>query len=211
MSCVFAELGGAEISCIDYNGERWLRALDVGKALGYKKSGPIKDKLNQCSCKKFKDLVGHTKGLDSSITNALYVDLKVIPTLLTKVNMPAAVSLAQQHGINVETKFLRKEVEIVGYVQTYLTGLGIPFEFQKTVKGVHNYRVDLYLPAQRLAIEIDEFGHADRDPVKEKERQLYIEKQLKCKFLRFNPDDPKFNFMTCMSQQTLHIYGWAGT
>ena len=37
MSCVFAELGGAEISCIAYYGERCLRAIEVGKPLGHKK------------------------------------------------------------------------------------------------------------------------------------------------------------------------------
>jgi hypothetical protein len=48
-------------------------------------------------------------------------------------------------------------------------------------------------PDQSLAIECDEFNHADRDPKYEKERQSFIENELKCKFIRFNPDSKDFS------------------
>jgi very-short-patch-repair endonuclease len=51
----------------------------------------------------------------------------------------------------------------------------------------------LYFPEYKLAIEVDEFGHEDRCPIYEQNRQEYLEKYLKCKFIRFNPDETNFN------------------
>ena len=55
------------------------------------------------------------------------------------------------------------------------------------------YKIDLYFPEYKLAIEVDEFGHEDRCPIYEQNRQEYLEKYLKCKFIRFNPDETNFN------------------
>ena len=71
----------------------------------------------------------------------------------------------------------------------------IPFEFQKSVA---TYRIDLYLPILKLAIEIDENNHADRDPSYEQTRQACIEEELGCKFLRINPDAPDFKLSSCI-------------
>ena len=60
----------------------------------------------------------------------------------------------------------------------------VPFEFQN---NVDNFRIHLYLPDQRLAIEIDEHSHTDRDPSYDEEREMYIKEQLRCKFLRIYP------------------------
>lgn len=59
--------------------------------------------------------------------------------------------------------------------------------------NVDKYRIDLYFPDLKLAIECDEFGHADRDIEYEVERQKYIQNKLNCKFIRFNPDEKNFN------------------
>ena len=73
----------------------------------------------------------------------------------------------------------------------------IPFEFQKTVA---NYRVDLYLSKQKLAIEIDENNHADRDPSYEQAREERTQEELGCKFLRINPDAPDFKLSSCIGR-----------
>ena len=73
----------------------------------------------------------------------------------------------------------------------------VPFEFQK---NVNNFRIDLYLPDQKLAIEIDEHNHADRDPSYERERETYIKAQLGCKFFRINPDSEGFKLSTCIGR-----------
>ena len=49
-------------------------------------------------------------------------------------------------------------------------------------------RVDLYFHDYKLAIEVDKFGHSDRNIDYEIKRQNAIEKELGCIFNRINPD-----------------------
>ena len=56
--------------------------------------------------------------------------------------------------------------------------------FQYSVLG---YKVDAYFLKYRLAIEVDEKGHQDRDFECEIERQKALEKEPSCKFIRINP------------------------
>ena len=55
------------------------------------------------------------------------------------------------------------------------------------------YRIDAYFLKYKLAIEVDEQGHHDRDIDYETERQKAIEKELGCKFIRINPAKENFN------------------
>ena len=200
---VCEELGGVEISSVTVDGETWFKAVEAAKVLGYKNP---KKSIPSCVddyIMKFKDLVGKTKGLDASITCARYINRQGIRKMLVKSNTPAAFTIAQQTGLDVVTKYVRKEIEIISVVQVFLTTLNIPFEFQKNVL---NYRVDLYLPVQKIAVEIDEFGHADRDAEREAERDKQIASHLQCKFLRFNPDEKGFKISHCIAKLTHHIF-----
>ena len=55
--------------------------------------------------------------------------------------------------------------------------------------SVLGYRIDLYFLGHKLATEVDEKGHKDRDKHKEIERQKAIEKELDCKFIGINPGE----------------------
>ena len=46
--------------------------------------------------------------------------------------------------------------------------------------SVLDFRVDLYFHKYKLAIEVDEFNHSDRDFDYELSRQKAIEKKLRC-------------------------------
>ena len=54
-------------------------------------------------------------------------------------------------------------------------------------------QIDLYFHKYKLAIEVDELGHADRNVNNEIERQKALEIELNCVFIRINPDAPNFN------------------
>ena len=45
----------------------------------------------------------------------------------------------------------------------------------------------------KLAIEVDDKGHRDRDLEAEIERQKALEKELDCKFIRINPARENFS------------------
>ena len=54
------------------------------------------------------------------------------------------------------------------------------------------YRIDLYFHEYRLAIEVDELGHTNRNINNQIERQKALEKELNYIFIRINPDKKDF-------------------
>ena len=57
---------------------------------------------------------------------------------------------------------------------------------------VLGYKVDFYFHDYKLAIEVDEFGHGDRNNYDD-ERREEIKEELDCKFIRINPDEENFS------------------
>ena len=55
-----------------------------------------------------------------------------------------------------------------------------------------NYLIDYYFPKRKLAIEVGELGHKDRDQTKGNERQKDLKEYLNCEFIRINPDEKDF-------------------
>ena len=71
---------------------------------------------------------------------------------------------------------------------------------------VLGYRTDLYFYDYRLAIEIDEFDHLDRDIECEKERERILKEELNCVFIRINPDEgPNVNINGAINKIIRHI------
>ena len=71
--------------------------------------------------------------------------------------------------------------------------------------SVLGYRIDLYFHKNKLAIEIDESGHADRNLSNEIESQKALEKELDCVFIRINPDEENFNIFKQINNIHRHI------
>ena len=181
------------VNCVAVHDERWYRAKDVAIALGYKNSNKtVKDHVIIDNKRRLSEL-NPQANQDYNDANTIYINVAGLRSLIIKSQLPTASDVATQLGISVETRYVRKETEIVGFIQDVLTQMMVPFEFQK---NVNNFRIDLYLPDQKLAIEIDEHNHADRDPSYEEEREAYIKTQLGCKFLRINPDSEGFKLST---------------
>ena len=74
-----------------------------------------------------------------------------------------------------------------------------------TQHNVDGYRIDLYFPKHKLALEYDEFDHLDRDIGYEVERQKHIEEKLGCKFIRYNPHAEDFNLFKVINRIFLAI------
>ena len=65
--------------------------------------------------------------------------------------------------------------------------------------------VDLYFHKYKLAIEIDELGHNDRNIDYEIQRKKALEKELDCVFIRINPNAIDFNIFKEISKIHRHI------
>ena len=75
----------------------------------------------------------------------------------------------------------------------------------QTQYSVLCYRIDLYFHKYKLAIEVDEFGHADRNLGNETERQKALEKEHDSVFIRINPVEENFNIFKEIYKIHRHI------
>ena len=75
----------------------------------------------------------------------------------------------------------------------------------ETQYSFSGYRIDLYFHKHKLAIEIDELGHANRNLSNEIERQKALEKELDCVFIRINTDEENFNIFKEINKIHKHI------
>ena len=97
--------------------------------------------------------------------------------------------IAEKFGIEIHKhKYISKEQDTIGCIMKAFDGEEMKYQFT-----VDKYRIDLYFPAFKLAIECDEFNHRDRDIGYEVKRQKHIEDKLKCQFIRYNPDAENFD------------------
>ena len=78
-------------------------------------------------------------------------------------------------------------------------------ENKQTQYSVLGYKIDIYFHDYRLAIEIDEKGHKDRNTNDEIQRQKALEKELDCRFIRINPDEETFNTNKANNEIFRHI------
>ena len=72
--------------------------------------------------------------------------------------------------------------------------------------SIGSYRIGLYFPEHKLAIEYDKHGHKDNDINYEIRRQSFIEDQLNCKFIRYNPDAEEFTIERVFNKIFQYIY-----
>ena len=52
--------------------------------------------------------------------------------------------------------------------------------------NIGSYRIDLYIPAHKLATNCGEYDHKDKDIGYEIKQQKFIEDQLTCMFITYN-------------------------
>ena len=67
------------------------------------------------------------------------------------------------------------------------------------------YRIDLYFHKYKLAIEVDELGHNNRNIDYEIKRQQALERELNCVLIRINPDAIGFNIFREINKIHRHI------
>ena len=89
--------------------------------------------------------------------------------------------------------------------QTIINSIKAAFEGEniQTKCSVLGYRIDLYFHKYKLAIEVDELGHADRNI--NNERQKALEKELNCVSIRINSDEKDFSIFKEINKIHRHI------
>ena len=73
-------------------------------------------------------------------------------------------------------------------------------ENMQTQYSVLGYKIDLYFHDYKLAIEVDEKGHKNRNIVHEIKRKQALEKELSGEFIRIDPDEKDFNIFKVINE-----------
>ena len=80
----------------------------------------------------------------------------------------------------------RNEIEFMKLLKDFLDEYNIKYIQQYKID---KYRIDLYLPELKIAIEFDEEGHKYYSYETQEYREQYIKQKLDCKFVRVNDKD----------------------
>ena len=91
--------------------------------------------------------------------------------------------------------------------QTVLKSITDSFEGEdlQTQYSVLGYRIDHYFYKHKLAIEVDELGHADRNLSNDIDTQKALEKELDCVFITINSNGKNFNIFKQINKIHRHI------
>lgn len=109
--------------------------------------------------------------------------------------------LLQAVGITQESIVVSKECETLNIISESIKDI-VEFKMQYYIDG---YKIDLYIPKYKLAVECDEFAHYDRDTNYEDVREKYIKEKLNCEFIRYNPDKENFNIGVVINKILMKI------
>ena len=130
--------------------------------------------------------LSHNDKLATYITKTGFEHLLMRSRIVKNPNIIRAI--VDQCGLNLNHIIESKEQDTIGKIIEVFNDENYETQFR-----IGSYRIDLYFPDQKIAVECDEFGHIGRDQSREKARQMYIENRLGCEFVRYNPDAKDFS------------------
>lgn len=176
---------GRQVRTLNVENEPMFVGKDVADILGYKNGSRDVNAHVESNNKKMIKI--NTSGQSREMT---IINESGLYSLILGSRLPKAISLGKALGLNLRNNFIKcDEAQTLYAIEKAIDGL---YRY-KPQYPCGAYRIDLYLPEYKIAIECDELGHADRDKEYEDMRQKYIEKRLGCSFVRYNPDSKKFN------------------
>ena len=108
--------------------------------------------------------------------------------LIMDTRTMSSIDFKNKLGFNIQDPKMIQEQSIFTKIKDSFSTEEITFQY-----FVLGYKIDAYFLKHKLAIEVDERGHNDRDLESEIERQKSLEKELDCKFIRINPARKNFN------------------
>ena len=203
---------GKNVRTMVLNEEPWFVGKDIAKALEYKKTqNAIERHVDAEDKKTLAYKAYHTKynlwsGNDYS--NKVLISKRGVQSLLSSSNMPSAIELCRYLGIEIGGyNNVRKEQCTLLQIMQAFNGEDMQRQYPVS-RG--KYRIDLYFPEYRLAIECDEYGHIDRPIGYDEDRQQYIENELGCHFIRYNPDSEDFSIFKVINKIIKYIYNNKG-
>lgn len=186
------KFGGKRMRVCGTSEEPWFCGKDVCDILGYANhSEALKKHINDDDKLPLQTLLQKfnvSQILNGNDKRMIYINKKGLISLLSKSRLPNIDKfiLFCNNTFNISYQIIncfQKEQETIGAIIATFQHLSYCRQYP-----IGPYRIDLYFPEHKIAVECDENNHRDRDIASEVDRQKYIEKQLNCRFIRYNPD-----------------------
>ena len=181
---------------VDSIGKLWLNEKNIEEKLGHKNLPAITNKYDQKYKKCRYELVNEPKYQPNRRFLRSDLALKVIMDCRTD----ESCNLKRNLGFKLHDVINTKEQTVLESIKNAFEG-----EDMQTQYSVLGYRIDLYFHKYRLAIEVDELGHTDRNLSNEIERQKALEEELNCVIIRINPDEIDYNIFREINKIQRHI------
>lgn len=169
------------------DGETWYAAADVAKIVGRSSSSHLVSRLASDS---IRTLPIWTSGGRQAMT---CISEHAMKWYLARSKSAQAARLAHELGVEI--------LWAPGTSDSTLAIIAAAFAHlpQQPERRVGPYRIDLFFPSLAIALECDELDHSRYDRSEESVRQAFIERELACRFIRYNPQAPGFNVGTVIN------------
>ena len=174
----------------------WLNEKHIEEQLGHKNLSAITSKYDKIYKKHRYELVD--KPIKQPNRRFLRIDLPL--KTIKDCRTVESCSLKRNLGFNLHDVINTKEQTVLKSIKDAFEG-----EDMQTQYTVIGYKIDLYFHEYKLAIEVDELGHADRNINNEIEWQKTLERELDCVFIRINPDEKDFSIFKEINKIQRHI------
>ena len=174
----------------------WLNERHIEEKLVHKSLPAITNKYDK-KCKKHRyELVNEP--IKQPNRRFLRIDLAL--KIIIDCRTDESSSVKRNLGFKLHDVINTKEQTVINSIKDAFEG-----EDMQTQYSVLGYRIDLYFHKYKLAIEVDELGHADKNINNEIKRQKALERELNCVFIRINPDEKDFNIFKEINKIHRHI------
>lgn len=185
---------GQPVRVVFVDGEPWWVAADVCRVLEISNVSQAVASLDD-----------DEKGISEVYTpggkqKMLCINQTGLRKFIVKSRKSMAVELAISVGLEVDTLFCSSKEQHTLFI------IAAAFSHIRQISqcSVNGYRIDLYFPDYKIAVECDENGHKKYSS--DRERQAYLEEVLGCSFVRYNPDEDGFNVGSVINQIMKALY-----
>jgi very-short-patch-repair endonuclease len=194
----------------DVDGRIWFCAKDLAEYFGYFKNGkPCAGNILRHIPKdewkrKLFEIARKSDTVELNIDPELrFADRDGVQFMCRRmIRNPKIDFFAKQVGFDMVTivRGYIPEVETIAIIQRAFRSVETIRQYQ-----FGPYRIDLYIPMYKIAIECDE-NHHRRHQEEDLARQKWLEKNLGCEFIRYMPQMPDFDIIDVIAQISDRIH-----
>jgi very-short-patch-repair endonuclease len=182
---------------------------------------PLFNPQSVAECLQIQNIRSTTKNFDWSvdkkkvkyITNGgiqtiNFLTLHGLKKLLVITKKTSSIILASYLGFDIfNCKKLDVETETINIIQKVFKGENMITQYETKKCGtINKYRIDLYFPDYKLAVECDESYHnTEINMYFDKERESKIINKLGCSFIRYSPESKNFDIFNIINEIFKHI------